>query len=230
MVKKETLETVFVVIFIVLSSFIVFYFFDDLGKIIETAGKTNPLLLYFGIMLICFLGAVSIIIPIPYTALIFLLVATFPGNLNLIILSLFGGFGSALGELLGWTTGHYMKKPLGGRYQRRIESLFKLTSSFRKGVTPALIFIFAFTPLPDDIIFIVLGMINYSFIKALASSFLGKTAMIYTIGYFGGKIVEITEVQPLTLTILTVFLLIVTVVGVLFVDWEKILENRVLRA
>ena len=230
MVKKEALETVFVVTFVVLSSIIVFCFYEAVEKFVETAGKTNPLLLYFGIMLLCFLGAVSVIVPIPYTGLIFLLAAAFPGKLNLILLSLFGGFGSALGEFLGWITGYYMKKPLGGRYQRRIESLFKLVSSLRKGVTSVLIFIFAFTPLPDDIIFIVLGMINYSFIKALASSFLGKTAMIFTIGYFGGKVGEITEVQPLTLTILTVFLLIVAVVGVLFVDWEKILKNRIHRA
>ena len=44
---------------------------------------------------------------------------------------------------------------------------------------PAAIFFFALTPLPDDLLFIPLGVMRYPFLKAFIPALFGKTLMMF---------------------------------------------------
>jgi len=180
---------------------------------------------YFGIFLLSLVGAMSIFVPIPYTLVIFWL-----GNYGWdpFLLMIAGGFGAAIGELSGYILGFYGRKIVS---QERLRKMSYLIKAFGRYL-PIAIFFFAFTPLPDDLLFIPLGILKYKLFKAFIPSFLGKLLMCFTLAHLGkiganfillifGE--EFSWVGSAALAILLIIVLII-----LFkVDWEKVLEKYV---
>jgi len=168
------------------------------------------------------IGACSIIIPIPYTIIIFVIAKQY----DPILLAITGGTGAALGEFTGYILGFYGWKILSEERRRKMEFLVKLFGRYG----PLAIFIFALTPLPDDLLFIPLGIIRYKPIKAFIPALLGKILMVYLLAYFGRIGADIILLifgegnMWIGMTITTVLLAIILVI--LFrIDWEKIFEK-----
>ncbi len=185
---------------------------------------------YLGIFIISFLGATSVIVPIPYVAVIFVLASI--KNLNPLLIALSGGAGSGLGEFTGWVMGRFMNKTLEGtRYSRQIKVIMKfIRASKGRYVIPLLIFIFALTPLPDDLLFIVLGIIRYNLLHALIPCVLGKVVMMYLVAVFGRLVVVTGESVGLstgTIILVTTVALVIALVIMLFIPWDKILEKYI---
>ena len=177
---------------------------------------------YFGIFIMSLIGASSIIIPIPYTIIIFLIAKQYDPTL----LAIAGGTGAALGEFTGYILGFYGQKILSEERRRKMEFLVKLFGRYG----PLAIFIFALTPLPDDLLFIPLGILRYKFIKAFIPAILGKMLMVYLLAYFGRIGADIILLifgegnMWIGMTITTVLLAIILIM--LFrIDWEKIFEK-----
>ena len=96
------------------------------------------------------------------------------------------------------------------------------------------IFLFALTPLPDDILFLPLGMIKYPFWKCIIPGWLGKnfTTMLYccwpilvAIGFLTQGIQSSDKSNIITEAIL----LLVTITVMFFImafNWTKFLEKR----
>jgi len=135
---------------------------------------------YTGVFVISVIGAISVIIPIPYTLFIYLLGAA---GLDPISLALAGGLGSAVGEVSGYLIGYYGRAIVGKERQRKMDYMLKIFNRFG----PVTIFIFALTPLPDDLLFIPLGIMRYKFIKVFIPAFLGKSLMCLILAY-GGRL------------------------------------------
>ena len=93
------------------------------------------------------------------------------------------------------------------------------------------IFFFALTPLPDDLLFIPLGIMRYKFVKAFVPSLLGKLLMSFILAYSGylsiGFIRDLLGGGGLIGALVTVILLIVIMVAILKIDWEKVFEKYV---
>jgi membrane protein YqaA with SNARE-associated domain len=177
---------------------------------------------YFGIFLLSLIGASSIIIPIPYTIIIFLIAKQY----NPILLAIAGGTGAALGEFTGYALGFYGQKIISQERRRKMEFMVKLFGRYG----PLAIFIFALTPLPDDLLFIPLGILQYKPIKAFIPAILGKMLMIYLLAYFGRIGADVILLifgegnMWIGMTITAVLLAIILVL--LFrIDWEKIFEK-----
>ena len=177
---------------------------------------------YFGIFLLSLIGASSIIIPIPYTIIIFLIAKQY----NPILLAIAGGTGAALGEFTGYALGFYGQKIISQERRRKMEFMVKLFGRYG----PLAIFIFALTPLPDDLLFIPLGILRYKPIKAFIPAILGKMLMIYLLAYFGRIGADVILLifgegnMWIGMTITAVLLAIILVL--LFrIDWEKIFEK-----
>ena len=182
----------------------------------------SPVYRGFGIFILCFIGSASPIIPIPYTAVILILAASVP-NLNLIEAAVWGGLGSGLGQTTSWIVGKFIGKGVRSpKYERRLKILATLTQKHSL-IVSFTIFVFALTPLPDSILFIILGTINYSLAHILVPAVLGKIVMIYIIGLFG-KIVG--ERLPFWFSLLlTVLLTAIFIAVVEFIDWEKLAKK-----
>jgi membrane protein YqaA with SNARE-associated domain len=184
---------------------------------------------YLGVFFISFIGTMSIIVPIPYTLVILWL--SMRGAMNPLLLTIAGGIGSGIGEFSGYALGYYGRTMISKKRQRKMNYMVKVLNRYGSIV----IFLFALTPLPDDLLFVPLGILRYSFIKAFIPCFLGKLLMCGILA-FGGQLYydvlliifgEMTwEIEILT-SIITAVALILTLVAMFKIDWEKLLKKYV---
>ena len=139
------------------------------------------------LFLLGFFGAASVIVPVPYTAFLFTLSSVYLG-LNAVETAVFVGMGSGLGEVTGWIAGRSMEDMLKiYRSPGYSATLALIEDRARRSrlLVPFIVFIFALTPLPDDLVFIVLGTLRYPLRLAIPSSMAGKILMIYLLVEMG---------------------------------------------
>jgi len=177
---------------------------------------------YLGIFIVSFAGSASVIFPIPYTLVIFYAGSTRMFDPLLIALS--GGTGSGIGEILGYFLGYYGRAVLSDERKRKIDYIVKVFN--RYGMVA--VFIFALTPLPDDLLFIPLGIMRYSFLRFFIPCLAGKILMCLILAYGGYLSIEIIESLlgeegGYIGMIASFILLIVILILMLKVDWEKFL-------
>lgn len=192
MMDKEKLEGVFILGVVTLVSLFVFVYY----KVLIDWLMTTPLILKnLVFMTLGFLGTVSVVIPVPYTAIIFTLSSVYP-EINPIETAVFVGLGSGVGEFLGWVLGRGVGKTLravrGSRYSAALAILEDRIR--RSRLMPlVLIYLFALTPLPDKILFIALGTLGYPLKKALLPAIAGKITMVYILVISGRLIGGLVE-------------------------------------
>lgn len=178
---------------------------------------------YFGVFTMSIVGAAFIVVPVPYTLFIYMLGAF----LDPFLLAIAGGLGSAVGEFSGYMFGYYGRKVIGKEQRRKMEFMVRFLNHYG----PIAIFLFALTPLPDDLLFIPFGMMRYRFVKAFVPCILGKTLMCFILAYSGQLSIEIIRVifggGGWLVTVVTAVLLMIILVAMLKIDWEKVLEKYV---
>jgi len=111
--------------------------------------------------------------------------------------------------------------------RRKMDYMVKLFDRYG----PVAIFFFALTPLPDDLLFIPLGVMRYAFWKAFIPALLGKTLMTFILAYSGQQSIGLIESlfagSGELVTVVTLVLLIVIIVAMIKIDWEKLFEKHV---
>jgi len=180
---------------------------------------------YAGVFLVSFIGTASIIIPIPYT-LVILMLGMNP-EWDPLLLTLAGGLGSGVGEFSGYLLGYYGRSAISEERRRKMDFMMRLFRSYGA----IAIFIFALTPLPDDLLFIPLGILRYSFVKAFIPSILGKILMCSILAYGGQVYGDVLSIlfggSGLVGIIITAVLLTILLVAMFKIDWEKVFERYV---
>lgn len=179
---------------------------------------------YLGIFLISLFGAMSIFVPIPYPVVIFIL-GGLP-SFDPLWIAVAAGIGSAIGEFSGYLLGVGGRKVISDRYKKKMDFITKL---FKKYGSIA-IFIFALTPLPDDLLFIPLGVMRYSLLRAFIPAVLGKFFSNLIIAYSGRLSLDIVKnifgvegegTSLLVGTIIGIVLLVIVLIIMFKFDWEK---------
>ena len=178
---------------------------------------------YLGVFIISFIGSMSVVFPIPYTIVILFLGTM----LDPFFIAISGGLGSALGEFFGYLLGYYGRTAVSEERRKKMDYMVKLFDSYG----PVAIFLFALTPLPDDLLFIPLGVMHYPFWKAFVPALLGKTLMTFILAYSGQQSIELIKTifvgSGWIGTIITVVLLVLIIVAMIKIDWEKLFEKHV---
>lgn len=172
----------------------------------------------------------SIFVPIPYTIVIFILGGVQDTSGNWLFdpwwIAVAAGIGSAIGEFSGYLLGAGGRKVISDKYKKKMDFITKL---FKKYGSIA-IFIFALTPLPDDLLFIPLGVMRYSLLRAFIPAVLGKFFSNLIIAYSGRLSLQIignlfgVEGEGTSLivgTVIGIVLLIIVFVIMFKFDWEK---------
>jgi membrane protein DedA with SNARE-associated domain len=139
---------------------------------------------YLGIFVISLAGAMSIIVPVPDTIIIFTLAGLKIGGgwvFAPLLIALAATLGGAIGEVSGYLLGLSSKKVITGKYKKNVDFLVKVFDKFGA----IAIFAFALTPLPDDMVFIPLGASRYNPIKAFAPALTGKLLLSIAVAYGG---------------------------------------------
>jgi membrane protein YqaA with SNARE-associated domain len=166
----------------------------------------------------------SLFVPIPYTIVIFTM-GGLPGFEPLWI-AVAAGLGSAVGEFSGYLIGIGGRKAISQKYRKKMDFLMKLFKKFG----PVAIFLFALTPLPDDLLFIPLGVMRYSLLRAFIPALIGKFFSNLIIAYSGRWSLELISTlfglegegsSFLIGTIIGIILMIIVIIIMFKVDWEK---------
>lgn len=190
---------------------------------------------YFGIFLISLLGAMSVFVPIPYTVVIFTLGGLRIGGdwaFDPLWIAVAAGTGTAIGEFSGYLIGFGGRRVIGEKYKKKMDFLTKLFKKFG----PIVIFVFALTPLPDDLLFIPLGIMRYSILRAFIPALLGKFVSNLIIAYSGRLSLQIIRdlfgvegegMSALVGIILALVLMVIVFIIMFKVDWEKRFEKYV---
>ncbi len=123
---------------------------------------------YLGLFVISIIGTATILFPFPVDAIIF----ASGGFLNPILSGIIAGVGSAIGELTSYYMGRAGRKVVSIKRKKKKEfsKAEKLFHKYGFWAIP----IFAFTPLPMDIIGLVCGGIKYNVKKFFIGSLIGK--------------------------------------------------------
>ena len=141
---------------------------------------------YLGVFVSSVIGSATVILPMP----LFLLIFTAGAFLNPFLVGIIAGVGSAIGELVGYAVGFgsrkllekkkktIKKKGLGYWLHKGQEWMHRRGGFF-------VIFIFALTPLPDDVIGIICGSIKYDLKKFFLAVVLGKILLSLGLAYAG---------------------------------------------
>ena len=128
---------------------------------------------YFGILFASFITNILIIVPIPVYPI--LVISVFDKKLDPNIIAIYSAIGTIIAKTIIFYLVYYGHDVLfkRNRINRKIISLQKLASKY---VWKAAI-IAGMTPIPDDIVYVSLGLAKYSPWKFVTSTFVGKLAI-----------------------------------------------------
>lgn len=188
---------------------------------------------YLGIFLISLVGASAILFPIPYTIIIFILGGLKSGGnwvFEPIWIAVAAGIGAAIGEFTSYLLGFGGRRAIGEKFKKKMGLLAKVFNKFG----PVVIFVFALTPLPDDLLFIPLGVMRYSVIKAFIPALIGKFTMNLIIAYSGRLSIQAIRdifgvgsdwISAAIGVALAIISLVVVLIVMFKLDWEKYVEK-----
>lgn len=182
---------------------------------------------YVGILVISFVSSLIPFIPIPYFPV--LITASFNPNFNPHIISIVSALGIVGAKTIIFFISYYGRKILSDKTKKRMRPLQNLVS--RYGWFGA--FIAALTPIPDDIVYIPLGLAKYNPWKFATATFAGKFLMNESIVWgsiflgrpFVENILASDTVDPTSLIIAAIVSTIVLGIVVYFslrIDWAKV--------
>lgn len=176
---------------------------------------------YLGFFVYSMFGNMSVFLPFPYALVIY----TFGNRLNPVLLGVVCGLGAAIGEFSSYFVGRGGRKLLESKYGKRLNSVKLLIQRYGAFA----VFVFAATPMPDDLLFIALGLIKFDLKKALIACFLGKWLMCTTVAYAGkfsyGFVLQFFEGGGPLGMIMGFVLLVLMIVAMIRIDWTRFLPH-----
>jgi membrane protein YqaA with SNARE-associated domain len=133
---------------------------------------------YFGIFLVNLIAASTIIFPLPSSVFVFAAGAF----MNPFLVGLFAALGCTVGEFSGYALGLGGRKVIKKKWEKWIT---KTEKWFQKYGAFWIIVLFAATPLPDDVVGVLSGVLNYPLKRFFIASFIGKLILNLALAYGG---------------------------------------------
>jgi len=187
----------------------------------------SPEIGYFGLTLISFFGSLIPFVPIPFV--IFLAtMAALGDQFNIHILALLSAISATAAKQIIFYLSYTGRRILKEKTRKRMRPFERLVK--RYGAAAA--FIAAATPIPDDLVYIPLGLAKYNPKRFFLATFSGKLVLSYVVvggSYFFGDafrpfLEQIEDPTPIYIGIIAFgVLLTVTVILMLRLDWARIL-------
>ncbi len=182
---------------------------------------------YLGLTIVSFFGSLIPFVPIPS----FVLLATMAAGeqFDIHVLALIGALTTTAAKQIIFSVSYGGRKIISEKTKKRMMPFQKLVK--RYGATAA--FVAAATPIPDDIVYIPLGLAKYSPKKFFVATLSGKLVLCYVIvlisHYMGLSLLEpvlqdIEDPLPVYIGIIILGIaMTVTVILLLRLNWERIL-------
>lgn len=184
---------------------------------------------YLGVFVISFIGSIIVFVPIPYFPVLVAVALNKALDPNLISLS--SALGAVLAKSIIFYASYYGRGAFSKQTKKRIYPLQKLVAKY--GSLGA--FVAAVTPIPDDLVYIPLGLVKYSPWKFILSTFLGKFILneiiVWGSVYLGRPFIEkvisrsIDPIMLLLVTVASIAILGLLIYLSLRIDWEKVIKR-----
>jgi membrane protein DedA with SNARE-associated domain len=181
---------------------------------------------YLGIFLVSFVGSIIVFVPVPYFPVI--LAAALSEKFDPHMIAIVSALGTVIAKTIIFFASYYGRKMLSQKTQKRMLPLQRLVSKY--GWPGA--FVAAATPIPDDIVYIPLGLARYSPWKFALSTFAGKVVMneaiVWSTVFLGRPLVQdvVSGTDNTTLAIVTVASIVVMGLIIYYslkIDWGKLI-------
>jgi len=182
---------------------------------------------YIGLTLVSFFGSLIPFVPLPS----FLLLATMSvgDQFDLHVIALISAFTATGAKIIVFSVSYGGRRIIGEKSRKRMRPFERLVKKY--GAAAA--FFAAATPMPDDLIYVPLGLAKYNPKRFIVATLAGKIVLSYIIvfgsHYFGLSLVEpllenIEDVSTIYIGI-AVFAAIMTAVVILLLklDWQRIM-------
>jgi len=191
---------------------------------LETLAQTLLEHKFLGIFLLSLISNSIPFVGIPYLNVLVLL-TPFLDFWELSIVAVLSAFGATLGKVAIYFLGKGISLTLS---EKSRENLFFFQKLFKKWGIFA-VFLFAASPLPDDVLYIPLGMANYRLHNYFIAVLCGKLVVTSYVLVAGRTAMGIMEELTHNFELSFAILLLTTVVFTIFVvkfDWSKFFEER----
>lgn len=188
-----------------------------------------PELGYIGLTLVSFFGSLVPFVPLPS----FLLLATMSvgDQFNLHMLAIISAITATGAKVIVFSVSYGGRKIIGENSRKRMRPFERLVKRYGAGAA----FFAAATPMPDDLIYVPLGLAKYNPKKFFIATLTGKLVLSYVIvfvsHYMGLSIVEpylenVEDVSVIYIGI-AVFAAMMTSVVILLLklDWQRIMAR-----
>ena len=182
---------------------------------------------YLGVFTASFVGSIIVFVPVPYFPI--LVAAALSEQLDPNLISLVSAVGVLLAKMIIFYASYYGRSVLSDRTKQRMSPLQKVLRKY--GGLGA--FIVALTPIPDDVVYIPLGLSRYSPWKFAIATFSGKFILneiiVWSSVILGRPFFESfisTNIDPLFMgvgIIASVVVLAIIVYISVRVDWAKVI-------
>jgi membrane protein DedA with SNARE-associated domain len=137
-------------------------------------------------------GNTSVLIVFPYTFIVYLIAQHYP---NWILLGIVSGIGAGIGEFTSYLVGLAIGSSKKINESELGEKFHRIRRRFEKkpGAIPWTVFLFAMTPLPDDMILVPFGIMKYPYYKTVLPCMAGKTILTTLMAILGAAIGQNAE-------------------------------------
>jgi len=198
-------------------------FIEALSKFLEELIK---LLGYPGCILFGFFGSIIPFIPVPY----YVQVVIVSQYLNPFLVSILSTFGAIVAKVIIFYAAKYSSKLSGAMSKRNVQALKKVSDRYGWFI----VFFVAATPVPDDMMYVVMGALNYNIIHFIIAGYAGKLLLTMFFAY-GSRIYfpiialllenVSNEFVAVGITVATLAVTILLLYLVYKLDWTAILEK-----
>lgn len=184
---------------------------------------------YLGLTLISFFGSLIPFVPLPS----FLLLATMSvgDQFDLHVIALISAFTATGAKIIVFSVSYEGRRIIGEKSRKRMRPFERLVKKY--GAAAA--FFAAATPMPDDLIYIPLGLARYNPKRFIIATLTGKIVLsyiiVFTSHYMGLSLVEpflenVKDVSTIYIGI-AVFAVMMTVVIILLLklDWQRVMAR-----
>lgn len=175
----------------------------------------NPL----GIFLVSLVANSIPFIAIPYLLVVLTYSMIFQNMVDKLVVAVASALGASIGKLVIYFLGSTFRLKLSSESIKNLELFNKIAS---KGLFIA-IFLFASLPLPDDVLYIPLGISKYNLIKYFIAVFLGKLVMTSSIVIYGHSINILISESGLLMPVYILLTIIFTYI-IIKVNWTAVMD------
>ena len=176
---------------------------------------------YLGAFMIALVGSLVPFLPVPYLLPIVLMSKT----LDPLLLGVLAGVGGAIGKLTSYGLGRFSRRLLSEERRKKMTYLGNAIGKYGA----LAVFLFALTPLPDDVVYIPVGLTGLNLAKFMIANMLGKIVLSWIVAYTGRLYFDIAELVlgregSFEAVLAAIIAMVIITIILLKIDWEEVVK------